>query len=84
MAGARLRRLGQRHLLAYFLQGWEEGRAPTHWQWLDWQRYGRIMLSPRRLNPDPENDGERMLSEIAIFDHLPDSVFESPAPVAVE
>lgn len=69
---------------AYFLQDWEEGREPTHWQWLDWGRYGRIMLSPRRLNPDPENGGERMLSELAVFDHLPDSAFMSPAPVAVD
>ena len=69
---------------AYFLESWEEGREPTHWQWLDWERHGKVMLSPRRLNPDPEKGGERMLDELAVFDHLPDSVFTSPEPVAVE
>ncbi len=67
---------------SYFLQNWEEGREPTHWKWLDWGRYGRIMLSPRRVNPDPEEGREVMLSELAVFDHLPDSVFASPEPVA--
>ncbi len=57
---------------------------PTHWQWLDWQRYGRIMLSSRRLNPDPENGRETMLGELAVFDQLPDAVFTSPEPVTVE
>lgn len=69
---------------AYFLENWEEGREPTHWQWLDWQRYGQVMLSSKRVNPDPENGRETMLSELAVFDHLPDSAFTSPDPVAAE
>ncbi len=67
---------------AYDLQDWEEGRDPTHWQWLDWDRYGRIMLSPRRVKVD--DGSERPFGELAVFDHLPDSVFESAAPVALE
>ena len=67
---------------AYFLEDWEEGREPTHWQWLDWSRYGGIMLSSRRLNPDGER--EALLDELAVFDHLPDSVFESAEPVAMD
>ncbi len=67
---------------AYVLQDWEEGREPTHWRWLDWGRYGRILLSPRRVKVD---DGdERPLGDLAVFDHLPDSVFTSPAPVALD
>ena len=67
---------------AYFLQDWEEGREPTGWQWLDWQTYGGIKLSPRRKNVDDGN--ERLMSEVAVFDHLPDEVFTSPEPPAVE
>ncbi len=69
---------------AYFLQDWEEDREATHWQWLDWQRHGKIMLSSKRLNPDPENGRETMLSELAVLDHLPESVFTSPEPVSAE
>ncbi len=36
------------------------------------------------VKANAEDGGERMLSELAVFDHLPDSVFESPAPVAAE
>lgn len=67
---------------AYFLQDWEEGREPTQWQWLDWGRYGRVMLSPKRVKVD--DGSERPLGELAVFDHLPDSVFESVAPVGLE
>ncbi len=69
---------------AYFLQDWEDDREATHWQWLDWQRHGQVMLSSKRLNPDPENGREAMLSDLAVLDYLPDSVFTSPDPVAAE
>ena len=58
---------------AYFLQDWEEGREPTQWQWLNWQSYGKIKLSPLRKNPEREAP----LGELAVFDHLPDEVFTS-------
>ncbi|MEM7353027.1 MAG: DUF6503 family protein [Acidobacteriota bacterium] len=67
---------------AYFLESWEEDREPTHWQWTDWARHGKVMLSPRRYNTAEKN--ERMLSDLAVLDHLPDSVFESPDPVKVD
>ena len=67
---------------AFFLESWEEDREPAHFQWLDWDRYGRVLLSPRRLNP--ADGSERLLGELAVFDDLPDSVFSSPAPVALE
>jgi hypothetical protein len=67
---------------AYHLQDWEADKEPTHWQWLDWQPYGGIKLSPRRVNV---GDGsERMLGDVAVFDQLPESVFTSPEPVAAE
>lgn len=64
---------------AYHLEGWEEEREPTAWDWLDWQEYGDVMLSPRRRKVD---DGdERSLAPIRVYDELPDSVFTSPEPV---
>jgi len=64
---------------AYFLQGWEADREPTHWWWRDWRRYGRILLSSKRINVA---DGrEAILGDIAVFDRLPDAVFDSPEPV---
>jgi len=65
---------------AYFLQDWEEDKEPTQWQWTDWASHGGIMLSPRRFNAADER--EAMLSDLAVIDHLPDSVFESAEPVA--
>jgi hypothetical protein len=41
--------------------------------WHNWQRYGEIMLS--------DNRGRGAHTEMAVFDELPDSVFEDPAPV---
>ena len=67
---------------AYFLQDYEKDREPTHWQWLDWDRYGKVMLSPRRVKVD--DGSERPLGELAVFDHLPDSVFESAEPVKLD
>ncbi len=41
--------------------------------WHNWQRYGRILLS--------DNRGEGSHTEMAVFDELPDSVFDDPAPI---
>lgn len=43
--------------------------------WRNWQRFGAIMLTA--------DHGERQHSEIAVFDSLPDSVFEVPEPFVV-
>lgn len=66
---------------AYHLEGWEADRAPTAWQWLGWQTYGRVKLAPKRKNL--EDGSERELGEIAVYDQLPDAVFtelELPPP----
>jgi hypothetical protein len=67
---------------AYVLQDWEEGREATQWLWTDWDRYGRILLSSRRFNPADER--EALLSDLAVFDTLPEDVFTSPSPVVVD
>ena len=41
--------------------------------WTDWQPHGRIMLSANR--------GRASHTDVAVFDDLPRSVFESPEPV---
>ena len=41
--------------------------------WHNWQSYGEIRLS--------DNRGDRSHTEMAVFDALPDSVFDDPAPV---
>lgn len=41
--------------------------------WQDWQKYGNIMLSDDR--------GRNKHTDLAVFDELPASVFESPEPV---
>jgi hypothetical protein len=64
---------------AYFLEGYEEGQEPTHWQWLDWKTCGGVKFSSRRVKVD--SGDTRELGELAVFDELPDAVFESPAAV---
>ncbi len=61
---------------AYHLEGWETDREPTAWSWVDWGRYGKILLSPRRVKVD--DGSERMLGELAVPAEIPDGVFETP------
>lgn len=67
---------------SYWLESWEADREPTQWKWTDWATYGGILLSPSRVQV-PEGD-QQLLSDIAVFDHLPDSVFESKDPVQLD
>lgn len=67
---------------AYFLESYEEGREPTQWKWLDWDRYGKIVLSPRRIKV--EDGSERGLTDLAVFDEVPDRIFESPEPASLD
>jgi hypothetical protein len=41
--------------------------------WHDWKQHGQILLSANR--------GERGHSDVAVFDELPASLFQSPEPV---
>lgn len=70
---------GLMHRWAYHLEGWEADREPTAWDWLDWQSYGDVKMSGVRRKV--EGGSERMLSDLAVFESLPDSVFTSPDPV---
>ena len=61
---------------AYFLESYEAGTPPTEWEWTGWSRYGHILLAPNRLNPASGRD--LPLSDIAVSDSVPDSVFTTP------
>jgi hypothetical protein len=65
---------------AYLLQDQPREAAPTVWLWQGWQKYGKIMLAPARIQVG--GDGKLPLSDIAVFETLPDSVFTSADPVA--
>jgi hypothetical protein len=65
--------------LAYLLQDQPRDAAPTVWLWQGWQRHGRIMLAPHRVQPDGQKKLE--LTDILVASTVPDTVFTSPAPV---
>ena len=65
---------------AYHLEGWEEDREATAWEWRDWSDYGGIKLAATRYNAADDRTAE--LGKIAVFEELPDAVFsqlEMPA-----
>jgi hypothetical protein len=67
---------------AYLLQaapGEQRAAEPTAWRWQGWQKYGKVLLAPTRAQVT--GDRKLELSDIAVFDTLPDSVFTSPDPV---
>lgn len=68
---------------AYILEaqeGQERAKEPTVWRWQGWQRYGKILLAPTRAMVG--GDRKLELSDIAVFESLPETVFTSPEPVA--
>jgi hypothetical protein len=68
---------------AYLLQaqpGQPRAAEPTVWRWLGWQKVGNIQLAPMRAQLT--GDRKLELTDLAVFDTLPDSVFASPEPVA--
>jgi hypothetical protein len=65
---------------AYLLESAKPDEKPTGWTWEGWTTYGKIKLAPHRgmVGGDRSLD----LTDLAVFDTLPDAVFDSPAPVA--
>lgn len=63
----------------YILQDMPKEGPPTSWRWEGWQKYGNIMLAPHRVQVG--GDRKLELTDIAVFDQLPDAVFTSPEPV---
>ncbi|MBM3264224.1 MAG: hypothetical protein FJY97_12475 [candidate division Zixibacteria bacterium] len=58
-------------------QGQSE-RSRGEYRWNNWQKYGRILLSPER---EGANGQKRIMDKIAVFDTLPDAIFDSPESV---
>ncbi|HEY4596256.1 MAG TPA: hypothetical protein VIJ02_07635 [Thermoanaerobaculia bacterium] len=63
----------------YILQDMPKDGPPLSWRWEGWQKYGNIMLAPHRVQVG--GDRKLEISDIAVFEQLPDTVFTSPEPV---
>ena len=64
----------------YILQSDPPGQAPTAWRWVDWQRYGKILLSP--LRQQVTGDRSIALAPIEAPATLPETVFTDPKPLS--
>jgi hypothetical protein len=64
---------------SFVLQDMPKDAPPSVWLWGGWQKYGNIMLAPNRNHVG--DDRKLDLSDIAVADQMPDSVFTSPEPV---
>jgi hypothetical protein len=66
---------------AYLLESDARDAAPTVWNWVGWQRYGQIMLAPLRVQPQ---GGKKLeLTDIAVYEQIPETAFTSPAPLTL-
>ena len=64
---------------SYVLESYEEGRPPTFWSWAGWQRFGKVLLPTEHHQAG--SDRQLPMQAVAVYEHLPDSVFDSPAAV---
>jgi hypothetical protein len=67
---------------AFLLQDEPRDAAPSAWLWEGWQKFGKIQLAPHRVQVG--GDRKLELSDIAVFDTLPDAVFTSNTPVVLQ
>lgn len=65
---------------SYILQNQDKNGPPTQWLWQGWQKYGDLMLAPTRTQVG--GDGKLEFTNIAVVGSLPDSVYNSPQPMA--
>jgi hypothetical protein len=68
---------------SYILQDDPPGSRPEVWEWRDWRRYGRILLSPEKVKVS-EGTGEAVRIRhpiLAVYDALPDGYFTRPDPL---
>ncbi len=57
----------------------QDERSRGEWKWNDWRQYGDILLSAERERMDGQ---KRSHEDVAVFGHVDDLVFTSPAPVS--
>lgn len=65
---------------AYRLESMEPDATPTAWRWEGWRPVGEIMLAPLRIRVEDGREAE--LSDLGVFDELPETVYGSPDPVS--
>ena len=65
---------------AFILQNQDPNGAPSQWLWQGWQKYGDLMLAPTRVQVG--GDGKIEFTNITVASDLPDSVYNSPQPMA--
>ncbi len=66
---------------SYVLQDDPPGSRPEVWEWRDWRRYGKILLSSEKVS---ERAGETVRIRhpiLAVYDDLPDGYFTRPDPL---
>ena len=62
----------------YILQDENPKGPPSRFDWNNWQRYGKLMLSPEKVNA---KDKEKIyFPNLVVLEAMPDAVFTSPAP----
>lgn len=65
---------------AFILESMPKEGPPSVWRWDGWTKHGNIMLAPNRQQVTG-GDRKLDLSNIAVYDQLPDTVFTSPEAV---
>ncbi|HZE88741.1 MAG TPA: hypothetical protein VE404_04290 [Verrucomicrobiae bacterium] len=67
---------------AYILQD-DQGKPgtgdPTTWKWVNWQKYGNVVLSNEKVSVDGKT--KILFKDLAVFNDLPDDVFSKSAKV---
>lgn len=67
---------------AYVLQD-DQGKPgtgePTTWKWVNWKKYGSVMLSDEKVSVDGKT--RILFKDLAVFNELPDDVFSQTAKV---
>jgi hypothetical protein len=66
---------------AFRLESMPPDAPPKAFRWINWQRYGKILLSDAKTAV--EGDQRIFFPDLAVFDELPESVFTSTAAVSV-
>lgn len=66
---------------AFRLESMPPGAEPKAFDWMNWRRYGRILLSDARVAVD--GNQRIFFPDLAVFDELPASVFTSTAAVVL-
>jgi hypothetical protein len=65
------------------LEGMKPEDKPGVFEWRNWRRYGRIMLSDTRVSVGEPEEQRIFFPDLAVFGELPDAAFTSTAPLVL-